>query len=96
MQFFSLFANSSILHDNVVSMQVRHGFDAVIIFVEVSGYSLLSIGFKGLDNGILVVAVSIKLFILRLHILYFCDVCILVLLEYPYFLLRSSIDIESK
>ena len=48
-------------------MQVGHGFDAVVIFIEGGGYYFLSIGFEGLDNGFIVVVISVKLFILRLH-----------------------------
>ena len=43
------------------------------------------VGFEGFGNGVLVVVVSNKLFIICLHIRYFCDVCILILLGYPYF-----------
>ena len=82
---FGLFTNSSILHDNVGWMQVGHGFDAVVNYTEGGGYYFWSIVFDGLDNVFLVGAVSVKLFILRLHIRYFCDMCILILLEYPYF-----------
>ena len=56
----------------------------------------MSIGFEGLDIGVFVVAIYFKLFILCLHIQYFCDVCILILFEYLDFLLRSEIDIDSK
>ena len=77
-------------------MQVGHGFDTVVIFIEGGVYYFWSIGFEGLDNGVLLVAVSVKLFIICLHIQYFWDVCILILLEYQYFLLRPEIDIESK
>ena len=38
LQFFGLLTNSSILHDNVGLMQVGHGFDAVVIFIEGGGY----------------------------------------------------------
>ena len=77
-------------------MQVGHGFDAVVTFIEGGGYSFWSIGFEGLNIGVLVVAIYVKLFILRLYIRYFCGVCILILLDCPDFLLRSEIDIESK
>ena len=52
-----MFTNFWVLHDNVGLMQVGHGFDAVVIFIEGGGYSFSIIGFKGLGNGVLVVAV---------------------------------------
>ena len=91
-----MFTDFWVLHDNIGSMQVGHGFFVIVIFIEGGGYSFLSIGFECLDIGVLVIVIYVKFFILRLHIRYFCDVCILILLDYSDFLLRSEIDIESK
>ena len=96
LQFFGLFTKFSILPNNVGSMQVGHGFDAVVIFIKGDGYFFLIIGFEVLDNGVLVVAIFVKLFILRLHIQYFVVCVSWFFCSTRIFLLRSNINIESK
>ena len=96
LQFFGLFTNISILHDNVSLVQVGHGFDAVVIFIKGGGYYFWSIGFEVLDNGVLDVAVSVKLFILWFYIQFFVMCVSWCFWSTQLFLLISNIDIQSK